>query len=201
MKSKLDELRDRKALLQSKLKEADRLIKSGSSGAYTVQTLGKVAEFFGVAVQTVKQWRMERSDPMPGVEGRYPLDEITRWKLARVDRFSPSTDGEKEKPADIVAKHRAELLAIEVEQRRGALIEVDIVERLISRHVAVHNTLADELKDKVLNLLPRTVTGEARKRVMKGVDKAVTDLRFEMATCAEANFAKLARKTARKAKR
>lgn len=168
---------------------------------FDVRTLADVAAFFGVAVQTVKQWRMERADPMPGVEGRYPLDEITRWKLARVDRFTPTVEGEKEKPADVVAKHRAELLAIEVEQRRGELIEVDVVERLISRHVAVHNTLADELKDKVLNLLPRSVTGDARKRVMQGVDKAVTDLRFEMATAAETNFAKVARKSAKKAKR
>lgn len=144
---------------------------------------------------------MERTDPMPGVEGRYPLDEITRWKLARVDRYTPTADGEKEKPSELVAHERAKILALEYAQKCGELIEVDLVERLISRHVAVHNTLADELKDKVLNLLPRSVTGEARKRVMQGVDKAVTDLRFEMATAAETNFAKVARKTTRKAKR
>jgi hypothetical protein len=38
---------------------------------------------FGLAVQTVKEWRLA-SPPMPGEPGNYPLPEIVRWRLSRL---------------------------------------------------------------------------------------------------------------------
>lgn len=52
---------------------------------WTASTLGEVAEFFGMALQTVKQWRME-TPPMPGSEGKYPLQQITQWRLNKVSQ-------------------------------------------------------------------------------------------------------------------
>lgn len=167
---------------------------------YLARTLGQVAEFFGVEVQTVKEWR--KHPDMPGKAGAWPLDEIARWKLYRASRANGAGDGDGEpKGTELVAQRRAVLLDIEIAQKKGELIEVDIVERLVARHVAVHNTLADELKDKVLALLPRSIKGEPRRRILNGVEKAVADLRFEMATAGETAWKKLARKTVRKPKR
>lgn len=47
-----------------------------------MSTLGRVAEFFGVQLQTVKQWRTGPK-PMPGKPGAWPLDQIARWRLSR----------------------------------------------------------------------------------------------------------------------
>ena len=46
-----------------------------------VSTLSEVAEFFGVAEQTARAWRM-RTDPLPGEPGRWDLSAITLWRIA-----------------------------------------------------------------------------------------------------------------------
>ena len=50
---------------------------------WVCRTLAEVAEFFGLAVQTVKQWRIE-SPPMPGADGKYPLRDIVQWRLNKL---------------------------------------------------------------------------------------------------------------------
>lgn len=54
---------------------------------FVVATLGKVAEFLGVQLQTVKEWRTG-PHPMPGTEGAWPLDEIVRWRIAKLQYTS-----------------------------------------------------------------------------------------------------------------
>jgi hypothetical protein len=46
---------------------------------WIVKTLSDVAEFFGLSVQTVKQWSQE-SPPMPGQRNRWSIKEIVRWR-------------------------------------------------------------------------------------------------------------------------
>lgn len=50
---------------------------------FTARTLGEVAAFLGVQLQTVKEWR-SGPDPMPGSEGAWPLAEIVRWRFAKL---------------------------------------------------------------------------------------------------------------------
>lgn len=59
------------------------LAAAGPSPRWAVATLTEVAEFFGVATSTVKGWRME-SPAMPGSDGSWPLDAITRWRAAKI---------------------------------------------------------------------------------------------------------------------
>jgi hypothetical protein len=151
---------------------------------YVVNSLGKVAEFFGVAVQTVKEWRKDPS--MPGDQNAWPLDEIARWKIAKAQRSDRGTAPEgKPTSRDVVAERRAELLSLDIAKAKGMVVDVDFVARLLERHVTVHHTLTEDLKDKVMGLLPRSVAGDARKRIVTGVDKAVRDLRFAMASAVE----------------
>ena len=46
---------------------------------WVVKTLSEVAEFFGLSVQTVKQWSQE-SPPMPGERNHWSIKEIVRWR-------------------------------------------------------------------------------------------------------------------------
>lgn len=63
--------------------EAEVIAREAAHGKWNATTLGEVAEFFSMAVQTVKQWRME-TPPMPGNDGVYPLREIVKWRLDKV---------------------------------------------------------------------------------------------------------------------
>lgn len=123
---------------------------------------------------------------MPGAANAWPLDEIARWKIAKAQRSDRSeSDNGKPSARDMVAERRAQLLDLEIAQGSGRVVDVDFVARLLERHIAVHHSLADDLRDKVLGLLPKSIAGEARKRIATGVEKAVGDLRFSMATAVE----------------
>lgn len=59
-------------------------------GRWNATTLTEVSEVFGLALQTVKQWRIE-SPPMPGVEGCYPIPAIIKWRLAKLQQSDVQT--------------------------------------------------------------------------------------------------------------
>ena len=72
------------------LDEADSLLSFHETppeapGRFVLSTLGEVAELFGVALQTAKEWR-QASPPLPGEPGNYPMKELIRWRFARVSR-------------------------------------------------------------------------------------------------------------------
>ena len=49
---------------------------------WIVHNLAEVADFFGLSIQTIKQWRLE-SPPMPGIKGAYSVKEIVQWRTER----------------------------------------------------------------------------------------------------------------------
>lgn len=75
------------------LRELDALIDAGpldtpkDEDRFILRTLGQVAAFLGVQLQTVKEWRTG-PHPMPGAEGRWPIDEIVRWRIAKLQYTS-----------------------------------------------------------------------------------------------------------------
>ena len=46
---------------------------------FDVDTLSQVAEFFQVAEQTCRSWRL-KTPPMPGQPGRWPINLIVQWR-------------------------------------------------------------------------------------------------------------------------
>lgn len=77
------------------LLELQRLTESRSSGgaALVCRTLAEVAEWFGLELQTVKQWR---SSGCPGDEGHYEIQAIARWRVARTqNQAQPKAEGAK----------------------------------------------------------------------------------------------------------
>lgn len=44
-----------------------------------IGSLWEIAEFFGVSVQTICNWRKKAREPMPGTHGRYYIPEIVQW--------------------------------------------------------------------------------------------------------------------------
>lgn len=70
---------------------------------WLVATLGEVADFLGVEVQTVREWRTGRN-AMPGDEGQWDLQEITQWRCNRLKANAGNV-----KPPEILELERKEL--------------------------------------------------------------------------------------------
>jgi hypothetical protein len=102
---------------------------AGSSPRWTVATLTEVAEFFGTATSTTKGWRME-SPPMPGSDGSWPLDAITRWRHAKI----VGSDLAKEKKEAELENLRLQndQRRLELAKERGELLDRGDVERWAS---------------------------------------------------------------------
>lgn len=93
---------------------------------WTVETLSEVAEVFGVAAQTAKQWRME-SPPMPGSPGKWPIPEIIRWKLAKA-AGGDITSAKRQQDLQL-GNIQLQRQSIELAKERGQLIDAADVER------------------------------------------------------------------------
>lgn len=129
---------------------------------WTCKTLAEVAEFFGLAVQTVKQWRME-SPAMPGSEGRYPLRDIVQW---RISKLAGNTVLDAKRQADLESIRLVnDKRAMENAQKRGLLIEREEVERDMA---LLWSRLAARLMgvaDRVATLVPAEIKVTTKDRV------------------------------------
>jgi hypothetical protein len=151
-----------------------------------VATLREVAAFFGVAVQTAKQWRTE-PEPMPGKPGAFNLSACVRWRIQR-ERRSARQPAEGSK----LQKLEEEKLTVDLQTKqtrlellRGALVETDEVTGLFERAIHEHNSQADQLKERLLVLLPDGLAEGERTRIVQGIERAVNDLRLHLADAAE----------------
>ncbi|MCX7392494.1 MAG: hypothetical protein NTW75_00030 [Planctomycetales bacterium] len=89
-------------------------------GRWTEPTLTGVAQFFNVALSTVKAWRASRPQ-MPGSDGTWPLAEIVRW---RHDRLTVSDLATDRKTATLEAARLAnDSRRLELERSRGQLLD------------------------------------------------------------------------------
>ena len=129
---------------------------------WVCRTLAEVAEFFGLAVQTVKQWRIE-SPPMPGADGKYPLRDIVQWRIAKL---AGSSVLDAKRQADLESiKLVNEKRAMENAQKRGLLIEREEVERdmaLLWSRLAARLT---GVADRVTTLVPSDLKATTKDRV------------------------------------
>jgi hypothetical protein len=157
-----------------------------------VKTLTDVAKAFDLDYRSVKLW--PKRDGWPGkIGGAFDLVAIAVWRERTFDRRGgrqERNDGDDETGGIGAAQTRkewaaAKLKELELERETGKVIEVDAVTRLLARSIATHNAQANQLKDRVLQLLPAKFPAKDRKRIVAGVTKAVDDLRRQMAEAAE----------------
>lgn len=118
---------------------------------WTCSTLSEVAEFFGVALQTVKQWRTE-SPPMPGIEGAYPLQAVVKW---REDKFRNSElSAEKKRQENELRQVQIDRKKLDLDIKRGEYIERAEVMRDFSVIFSRVKNRLDSLPSDVSTLMP-----------------------------------------------
>lgn len=96
-----------------------------SDDMFVATTLGEIAELFGVNVQTVKQWRTE-SPPMPGVSGAYPIGDVIRWRLAKVQNNDLAT-AQKQQNLEL-GEIKLQTERMELAKAKGELLDRSDVE-------------------------------------------------------------------------
>lgn len=117
-----------------------------------VNTLGKVAEHFGVAERTVGTWKNTRGMPVEP-DSTYDLEKIGKWKREReARRLVPDDDPlmvEGESPAlERYREARAKLAELELAKKKGEVIEVEIMRPGLDRLVASFRSLGGKLRER-----------------------------------------------------
>lgn len=129
---------------------------------WTATTLAEVAEFFGLALQTVKQWRTE-SPPMPGGDGGYPMKEVVAWRLAKLQNNSTS---DAKKLAEVESIRLVnERRQMENAHKRGLLIEREEIERDMSLLWSRLSARLQGIPDRISTLVPAEIKATAKQRV------------------------------------
>ena len=129
---------------------------------WTATTLAEVAEFFGLALQTVKQWRTE-SPPMPGGDGGYPMKEVVAWRLAKLQSNSTS---DAKKLAEVESIRLVnERRQMENAHKRGLLIEREEIERDMSLLWSRLSARLQGIPDRISTLVPAEIKATAKQRV------------------------------------
>lgn len=134
---------------------------------WVVQSLGEVAAFFGLSVQTVKQWRME-TPPMPGQEGHWSLPEIVRWKLERAMQSSVLEAQRTERLREMRLKNQ--LQQLQLQEKQGEVVRRDeiqadltvIASRLRSRFENFGYEAAQCCPDEIRNYVKATIDERVR---------------------------------------
>lgn len=108
-----------------RLREELRRIPPAGDQKWVAASLSEVAGFFGLSIQTVKQWRME-TPPMPGSEGKWSLPEIVKWRHAKLGKSGLS---DEKKRVDIeLAEVAVEQKRLDLAKDRGEVVEISEVE-------------------------------------------------------------------------
>ena len=148
-----------------------------------LRTLGEVAAFFGFQPNTVRAWRME-SPPLPGVPGRYVLDEIETWKAQR--------DARNEVPgmAELnIASQRAELArrleSVRSRRTKNDRLENSVIrrtelERDIRAGVSMLEARLRRLPTEIVAKVPQELSDATQNEVMQTVNLGLAGLQNEL---------------------
>lgn len=107
---------------------------------------------------------------MPGEPGAWPLDEITRWKLAQAGTNAASSEYSAARLENVKIKNDRDRLKLLKEQ--GEVVDFEAVVRIFSRTIAQLQSFGKEIPDRVLDSLPQNLNAKTKARVLKSVRKS-----------------------------
>ena len=122
--------------------EAEIEAREASHGRWLATSLGEVADLFGAALQTVKQWRTE-VPPMPGVDGRYPVKEIIQWRRNK-DLQTDLAAAKRQQDFEL-GRIQVETKQIELDREKGLILDRQDVELFVA-------TALVELRETIMQL-------------------------------------------------
>lgn len=135
---------------------------AGTKLAWTADKQSEVAEFFGVSVDTVKNWAKQK---MPGKPRAYRLDLIAIWLRTEGPgsrSFRDNADDPLLADGDSPALERYRLAKakhaeLDLQERQGTLVEVGRCRDMLSRWAVVIRRMGERLSKRYGNEAALTV--------------------------------------------
>jgi len=139
--------------------------------SFTVESLGEVAEFFGLAEPTVRQWTA-RIPPIPGKAGAWPLRDIVRWReewLTQADLKAKQAQQNYE-----LGQVKLESDRLELQEKRRQLLHVDDVELWASTAIVEFREATMQLKEMLTAAAPPEMKDFVRAETDRHLRDALT---------------------------
>lgn len=134
-----------------------------ANGQTILKTRADVARHFGVSQRTVAYWLGEADfpgrsgNPRQGVDGCFPVDEITSWLDSRGLRSGTGT-GNLSVARDRAMAARAEREELDLGRERMELIDAEAIQRFFVRVVRGTTSILDAMPATLAGNLPRSLT-------------------------------------------
>lgn len=157
------------------------------SAGTILKTKAECARHFGVSTKTVGEWLTESSFPgRSGTRGKrcghFPVDDIAKWRKGRAHRNSI---GDPELNSQI-QRQKLRKIRMENDAAAGLMIELDTVERIVSRSIAMTKQvlyqLVFELPAALPSATPAAIKEEVSAMVRQKLDTACGYLAAELRT-------------------
>lgn len=139
--------------------------------SFTVETLGQVADFFGLAEPTVRQWTA-RVPPIPGRAGAWSLKEIVKWR----ESWLTQSDLKQKQAAQNyeLGQVKLESERIELQQKRGELLHRDDVEHWAATAIVEFRETVMQLKEMLTSAAPPELKDFVRSESDRHLRDALT---------------------------
>ena len=141
---------------------------------WAVSTLAEVAEFFGYAFQTVKQWRCQ-VPPMPGTPGHWQLSDIAQWKLKKTSNEEISIAKRQQDLQLGQVQLEAKMLALEKE--RCQLLDRGDIERWAATALIEARVMIMSLPERLATSAPPEMRSFIREESDRHCRDVLTSLR------------------------
>jgi len=140
-------------------------------------TQAQLAAVFAVSVRTIQRWHAEGLPRTNGATS-YRLPDVVRWRLERErERCAAGEIDELDQARVRKETVRAELLEIEVAQKRGTLVEVVKVDRMLWPLMRTARDRMLLLPDRVTDTMPILADPHERHSYLrKEIGVALQDL-------------------------
>lgn len=142
--------------------EAEIIAREATQGKWSASTLGEIADLFGAALQTVKQWRTEQP-PMPGEPGNYPVKEIIKWRRDK-DLQTDLAAAKRQQDFEL-GRIQVETKQIELDREKALILDRQDVELWASQALVELRESLMQLPEIIAASSPEELKGFVRSEV------------------------------------
>jgi len=133
---------------------------SAAPRSLPMQTLAQVADWFGLAHQTVKQWR---SSGCPGEEGAYDLQAIARWRVSQGRQEQAGATSRKAALEQEQLELANARLKMRLRREAGELVSRAAAKSAIRQMFARLKSQLEPLSELLAPLLPNELRADFRR--------------------------------------
>lgn len=153
-----------------------------ASSSWNASTLVQVAQFFGVERGTVTDWR---NKGMPGVTGKFPLDEIAQWLRKTVwvarNATKPAQDSGREELEEEKLRINNARETLKLQREAGELVDRQIAMSMLETAFNIVRARLEQLPEELSSAAP----AEHRFDLLDDARQKVASALRELAAIAE----------------